>query len=322
MAMDLPPPPPEADAWAFRLATPSWLAGAWGETGVYGKNANVNVLPRTIVNQLTFTAAFSAEARRDRLGIYADYLYLGEQAGVSPGGLVSRLDFKFTETIADIDVNWRIAETPCGWVDLLAGVRYMSVYTRLGLHPDTGAIDKVSMRLVDATSAVVGRVLDDALNDKNPVLPVPPLAEPLKSVLLKAIAKARQDPALIAAIASGDPVAIAQAKADVSRNIAHTLTRGLECTFSLNEDWFDPYLGIKGRLNLSKGLYLTAKADVGGFGAGSRICVEAIGAAGWQITRNVWAEAGYKYLYVDYRHDGFLFDISSGGALLTIGMNF
>ncbi len=320
------PAEPNPDSWTFKLASPIWLASAWGTTGRGGKDAHVDLSATTILRHVTFTTSLSAEVRKDRLGIYADYLYLGDQAGVYTPGLVSKLDLRFTETIADLDASWRVIETPRGWVDLLAGMRYMNIYSRLQLHPDNADIDSTSVRLVDTALADVERTLDKALrgvlDGKNPTLPVPPLTSGLEQKIVDAVRAAKQDPELAAAIASGIRERIAAAKARVASNIAQILRRNLSRAFSLNQDWLDPYLGLRARYNLTPALYVTAKADVGGFSAGSRVSVEAIGAIGYQITRNIWAEAGYKYLYVDYHHDTFTYDISNGGALVTIGVNF
>jgi hypothetical protein len=275
---------------------------------------------------VAFTTSLSAEARKGPFGVYGDFLYLGDQAGVFSNGLVYKTDVKFDEYLADLDVSWRVINTPRGWLDVLAGARYMNIYSRVQLHPNDGRIDAVSEQLVDTVSSAVGSVIDQQLNGaldgKNPVLPIPPLAGDLEKQLVAEIQKAKQDPALAAAILSGDPIRIAQAKQAVAGNIASILRKNLSRAFSLCREWVDPYVGLRARYNLTKAFYVTAKADVGGFGAGSQVSVEAIGAVGCQITRKVWAEAGYKYLYVDYRQGGFLYDVSNGGALVTVGVNF
>ena len=50
---------------------------------------------------------------------------------------------------------------------------------------------------------------------------------------------------------------------------ASSLTSRLSQSFSLYEDWFDPFIGVRGRYNFYKPFYLTAEGDVGGFGIGS-----------------------------------------------------
>ena len=318
--------PPEAESWSVKLASPLWLASAWGKTGVLGKTANVDVSAKTILRHASFLTSLSAEARKGPFGVYGDFLYLGDQAGVFTNGLIYKTDVKFDEYLADLDVSWRIINSPRGWLDVLAGARYMNIYTRLQLQPNDGRINAASERLVNTASAAVGstldRLLDGVLDGKNPVLPIPPLAGSLERQMVQEIRHAQQNPELAAAIASGDPVRIARAQQAVAANIASILRKNLSRAFSICQGWVDPYVGLRARYNLSEAFYVTAKGDVGGFGAGSQVSAEAIGAVGCQITRRVWAEAGYKYLYVDYRRGGFVYDISNGGALVTVGVNF
>jgi hypothetical protein len=84
-------------------------------------------------------------------------------------------------------------------------------------------------------------------------------------------------------------------------------------------------IGLRGRLSLSKALYLTAETDVGGFGIGSDIAVQAYAALGCQITRNIYSEVGYRYLYDDFRDQSandFLYQVSLHGTQITVGLNF
>jgi hypothetical protein len=53
--------------------------------------------------------------------------------------------------------------------------------------------------------------------------------------------------------------------------------------------------------------------------------VQAYAALGCQITRNIHAEAGYRYLYDDFWDEsanGFLYQILLHGAQITAGINF
>jgi hypothetical protein len=72
-------------------------------------------------------------------------------------------------------------------------------------------------------------------------------------------------------------------------------------------DWFDPFIGVRGRYNFCKPFYLTAEGDVGGFGIGSEITCQGYGAIGCQITRNIFPEAGYRVLYDDYNTTSFVY---------------
>jgi hypothetical protein len=60
----------------------------------------------------------------------------------------------------------------------------------------------------------------------------------------------------------------------------------------------------------------------GGFGIGSEITWEAYGALGLQITRNIYSEVGYRYLYLDYDTTSFIFQGALHGAQITAGITF
>jgi hypothetical protein len=57
---------------------------------------------------------------------------------------------------------------------------------------------------------------------------------------------------------------------------------------TVRPSWTDPVIGLRGRFNLNKTFYLIAQTDVGGFGIGSDIAVEAYAALGYQFTRNIF----------------------------------
>ena len=81
-------------------------------------------------------------------------------------------------------------------------------------------------------------------------------------------------------------------------------------------------MGFAARYNLSKAWYLTGKADIGGFGIGSELTWQGSCALGCQVTRNIFVEAGYRYLYTDYNQGGFLYDVTQSGAQITAGITF
>jgi len=87
----------------------------------------------------------------------------------------------------------------------------------------------------------------------------------------------------------------------------------------------DPYVGFRGRYNFCEKFYFLAKADIGGFGVGSDLTWEASAALGCQLTKNIFAEAGYRYLAVDYHQggqNGLTYDVRTQGAEVTLGINF
>jgi hypothetical protein len=53
--------------------------------------------------------------------------------------------------------------------------------------------------------------------------------------------------------------------------------------------------------------------------------VQAYAALGCQITRNIYCEVGYRYLYDDFRDEGasdFLYQMSLHGAQISTGLKF
>jgi hypothetical protein len=113
-----------------------------------------------------------------------------------------------------------------------------------------------------------------------------------------------------------------QLKSGIATRVANSLTSALSKSFSLYENWFDPFIGLRGRYNLTKALYLTGEADIGGFGVGSEITWQTYAALGCQITRNIYSEVGYRYLYLDYDTTSFIFQGSLRGAQVTVGIRF
>jgi hypothetical protein len=300
----------QSEPWYFNLASPGWLAGVSGDIGLHGVTSDVDVGFDKIIKQVKGVASFSAEARKGRFGVYGDILYLSLAASVYPNGLVSSANLGLDEYLADGEVYYRVLEGPRGWLDLRAGARYTNIYNTLKLVGDGPVIDQAATNFVNAlpgaVRALLERRLQGVLDGRNPSLPIPPLGFEEKAKLLALILAAKRDP---------DPMR-------AQRKIAGILNKGLNRSFSLTEYWFDPYIGIGGRYNLTKAFYVTAKVDVGGFGAGSDITTQASGALGCHLTRSIYSELGYRYLYDDYLNNGFKYNVSTQGAQITTGITF
>ena len=206
---------------------------------------------------------------------------------------------------------YRIVDDPGGRLDLRAGARYTNIYNRVQLFGDNAQIDQAATDLTIALASdvrgLLERRLQGVLDNRDPSLPIAPLAFGEKAELRRRILLAKQNP---------NPALVQQKIATILRN-------GLNQTFSLTEDWTDPYIGAGGRYNLSKVFYVTGKVDVGGFGAGSDVSVQASAALGCNLTRNIYTELGYRYLYEDYEGDnGFIYKTSTQGIQLTTGIVF
>src|SRR6266516_3323894 len=197
---EMAPPPTitESEPWHFNLGMPGWLASVSGDIGLHGITSDVDVGFDKIIRHTKGLASFSADARYNRFGVYADILYLGLSDAVYPNGLVSSAILDLSEYLVDGEVYYRVVEGPRGWLDLRAGARYTDVYNSLKLVGNGPRIDQAATELVNASNAdlrgLLDRLLNGALDNKNPPLPVPPLGFEEKIKLLKLIRKARQDP--------------------------------------------------------------------------------------------------------------------------------
>jgi hypothetical protein len=94
--------------------------------------------------------------------------------------------------------------------------------------------------------------------------------------------------------------------------------------------WVDPFVGFRVRHKLTPGQDLSLEADIGGFGMGSRISYQALGAYHFNVgtTGSVsWAGVlGYRVLYVDYSRgagsDLFEMNLLQHGPLLGLSARF
>jgi hypothetical protein len=298
----------DADRWHFNLASPGWLASVSGDIGLHGVTSNVNVAFDQILRHIEYAASLSAEARKGRFGVYSDFLYLEAAAALYNNGMLSKVNIGLSEYLVDGEVFYRVVECPRGWLDIRAGARYTDIYSSTKLFGNSRLIDQAATQLANAVAGdlrgLLERLLQHRLDGTNPPLPVPPLTAAEKIKLLKLIVAARQDPIT------------AQMK------IAKILNRELNRSFSLTERWVDPYLGIGTHYDLNKAFYVTVRADVGGFDAGSKVAVQAYGGLGCHITRSIYSEIGFRYLYDNYESGSFVYKTSTYGPQITTGISF
>src|SRR5207248_8746750 len=223
-----PPTITESEPWHFNIGMPGWLAFVSGDIGLHGTTSSVDVDFGKIISHVKGIASFSAVARYDRFGVYADILYLGLSDSVYPGGLISSANLDLSEYLVDAEVYYRVVEGLRGWLNLRAGARYTDLYNSLKLVGNGHLIDQAATALVNAANGDLreghDRLLHGALDNKNPPLPVPPLGFEEKIRLLKLIREARQNPMR------------------AHQKIVNVLNKELNRSFSLTERWVDPYI--------------------------------------------------------------------------------
>ena len=113
--------------------------------------------------------------------------------------------------------------------------------------------------------------------------------------------------------------------------------------FSDSIDWVDPVIGIHGRLKIWKTTKLFAEGDIGGFDVNADSAFElerqgrtivrksvdstdfsyqTAGGLEFQLTRNIWAQVGWRYMKYNFRKNGFTDKNELNGPFLQAGVNF
>ncbi len=95
-------------------------------------------------------------------------------------------------------------------------------------------------------------------------------------------------------------------------------------------DWLDPFVGARLSGDLSERWNLSGEADIGGFGAGSELSVNAqayLGYRTYMFSHPTIVRIGYRVLWQDYETDDFTgntfrWDVTQHGPVLGFSMRF
>lgn len=107
-----------------------------------------------------------------------------------------------------------------------------------------------------------------------------------------------------------------------------TLPPGTETTQikSIAQTWVDPILITRITAPFKGKWLLQVRADMGGFGVGSKFAWQVQADAGYRFSKLFQATIGYRYIDVNYLSgtdsDRFLFDMTTFGPTLRLGFNF
>lgn len=84
----------------------------------------------------------------------------------------------------------------------------------------------------------------------------------------------------------------------------------------------DPVLAARFNKELAPRWSAMVYGDVGGFGVDSRSTRQFVGTVNYKLQDSLYVSAGYRYLSLDYRHNGTLIDIHMAGPLLGLTWQF
>lgn len=96
----------------------------------------------------------------------------------------------------------------------------------------------------------------------------------------------------------------------------------LKLVGSETESWVDPMIGAKARINVTRSVYLTSWALIGGFGAGSRLSWDIFGGVGHAFNDQVSAVIGYRAMGIDYSRKGYVYDVVQKGPTTAFVFRF
>ena len=85
------------------------------------------------------------------------------------------------------------------------------------------------------------------------------------------------------------------------------------------KNWFDPYFGMRGRIDFSRQLNASVLGTVGGFGVGSDFAWSLYAELEYRFNPTWSAFVGYRVFDYDYEDDRFKFDTMLHGPVIGVG---
>jgi hypothetical protein len=298
---------PVADGWQFKLALPAWIATSRGDTGINGSTAHSNTGFNEIVNKVDMVGAVRGEVSKGRFGALLDFSYFSLSDSVGVDGAVRGINVQADEMLGELGFRWRFVDAPRGSFDVLAGVRYTYLHEQISFQGNDQGIALAANRLALAGTLLRVRVAEElaSLNGKD------------QQSFGRASLTSGETARLVRALA-----AIEGNTAERAEKIEKALRKALNGRASRTDQWFDPYIGVRGRLDLNDKFYITGRADISPFDVGADFAWQASAGFGWQLTPRVYYELVYRILDVEYRHDGFIYDTTAHGPEATLGITF
>jgi opacity protein-like surface antigen len=144
-----------------------WGPSTEGTIGVDGNAAKLDLPIGDALEILEACAFLGAEVQKGRWGLLLDGTYMNLNDAVStPGAFFELVEVDYKQATLDAGLFYRVYECDRGWLDLLAGARYMYFSTELGFTPDYAAAGALSEQLVDRTVSAVENAVESRASAK------------------------------------------------------------------------------------------------------------------------------------------------------------
>ncbi len=229
------------------------------------------------------------EVRKGRWGLLGDGFFAQFTTRANPEDAVyGNITVKSQQSMVTLALAYRVVDDRRYFVDVYAGGRY----NYLGASADTSinrsGVESLSRQLIDRGATKFG----PRLLAKYPGLKNVPAST------------------------------LRQAKELGVKKLSDRIEEKLPTHVEQSRWWIDPLVGLRGQVNFTRWLFAAAQADAGGFGAGSQITWNTQATLGVNFSRNIGFEAGYRYMYIDYDKDNFLYDVNMPGVFAGLIFKF
>jgi hypothetical protein len=107
-------------------------------------------------------------------------------------------------------------------------------------------------------------------------------------------------------------------KAEVELTVA---TRNLAFSRSVDDDWWDPIVGVRGAYDIGR-FGVEGFAIYGGFGVSSDNLYDLYAAGRYRFTETFTASVGYRYFKDEFSGDRLDYDVSFSGPLMGLSFTF
>jgi len=278
------------DGWGFMIEPYGWSPGLYGQIGIKDLPvATVNQSPVDILKKLDWGFFLRGEVRKGRWGFLGDGFFAQFSLTSDPKGSVyDDIKVKSQQSMVTLALAYRLVDDKRYFVDLYAGGRYTYLGTSASARINRGGVEALSEGLIDRAIAKFG----PQLLAKYPGL---------RNVPASTLQKAKE-----------------LGVEKLSDRIEEKLPRSVE----QSRWWIDPIVGLRGQINFTRWLFAAAQADAGGFGAGSQITWNTQATLGVNFSRHIALEAGYRYMYIDYDKDNFLYKVNMPGVFAGLIFKF
>jgi hypothetical protein len=92
--------------------------------------------------------------------------------------------------------------------------------------------------------------------------------------------------------------------------------------FDEDHTWTDPLLGLRYKNRFANDWHYVLRGDAGGFGASSDLTLNLLGSIRYMFNDTFGLDLGYRYMSIDFKENGFIYDVSMHGVTIGLGLVF